>query len=759
MKRISLYSMLCTTILALLMTGCVSASTDKTQAATTPTPAQPSGELTPAALINGLVDIGGRKLMLHCTGQGSPTVILEAGSGDNSSTWMKVQSGADTSARVCSYDRANLGNSDAAQKPRTFLDMAHDLHTLLVNAHIDGPYILVGHSMGGMLVRVFTDQYPKDVVGMVLVDSAHPDMGIRLMAGLPPGSASEAQDIQVTRRYFASMSNSNGRSANEPEGVDMQTSNAQVRAAQPLGNLPIVVISRSPDNPQFDYIPASLPAEINPKLRKIWQDLQGELARLSSNSTRVIAAHAGHYIQREEPELVINAITKMVSEVQDKMEGSIPSTQPVDQAAHAPKILGVVDRKAEKQNGLLILHKDVVFTDPAGDAAYDTVRLVSIDPPGNFPVEGGFITASPEQQKSEAMDPQAVGCPSKPTTFEIEVRIVDQAGNESEPVLLAFNCAASPKNASPLLIIGLTLGMGLLVGAWLLISHRLSGKKGALQTTHLPTTQEVGYEMKAFEARNLVFFFLIAFGMNWFRDALIIFGILKAPSETAFPAILPWILMDVLFGSGPLVGAFVMAAITEGKAGVKALWNRFWNRNIRIKWLLVILLTFPLLELAANLFARTLDGQAYLFLIPNSPWMVIYGFVQAFIFNGLLEEFGWRGYALPRFQARWSALTSSILLGIIWAAWHIPSFFIQGRSLYQVNFWTWAPNIILLSVIYTWIFNNTKGSVLAVALFHAATNASIIVLPSIMSYYVVLVLAIAIIVVFNHSKNLVRPYN
>src|SRR5512135_2297471 len=99
--------------------------------------------------------LGGHQLWFQCMGQGTPTVILEAGSGANSSYWVDVQSGGERTYRICSYDRANLGRSVKASKPRTYLDMARDLHALLTNAHVEGPYILVGHSMGGLLVRVF----------------------------------------------------------------------------------------------------------------------------------------------------------------------------------------------------------------------------------------------------------------------------------------------------------------------------------------------------------------------------------------------------------------------------------------------------------------------------------------------------------------------------------------------------------------------------------------------------------------------------
>jgi hypothetical protein len=259
----------------------------------------------------------------------------------------------------------------------------------------------------------------------------------------------------------------------------------------------------------------------------------------------------------------------------------------------------------------------------------------------------------------------------------------------------------------------------------------------------------------------LAFFFLIAFGLTWFKNALLIFGILKPPSSIGYQfGTAPGILLLVL-GFGPTIAAFVMTAITEGKPGVRALWRRFWNRNLSIKWLLVTLLVLPALLLVANFVSRTLDGQAYPFLdLANQPWMVIPvipQFIVAFIFNGMTEEFGWRGYALPRFQVRWNALTSSIVLGAIWASWHIPLWFVPGHPLSQRNFWEWALGMILLTIIMTWIFNNTKGSVLAAVLFHAMINTGIVwCCGSVWHYYGVELFAVILIVIIFGARNLVR---
>ena len=172
------------------------------------------------------------------------------------------------------------------------------------------------------------------------------------------------------------------------------------------------------------------------------------------------------------------------------------------------------------------------------------------------------------------------------------------------------------------------------------------------------------------------------------------------------------------------------------------------------------LLFYNALWLVGNLVALTIDGQAYPFVdLPDPIWTIIPLFIQAFVSSGMGEEFGWRGYVLPRFQAKWNALVSSIILGLILPFWHIQAFFIPGLPLYQSNFWKLAPLLILGSVIYTWIFNNTKGSVLAAALIHASLNTSVVVLPTYSSlwyYYGIMLLAVILIVIIFGPKNLVK---
>lgn len=129
----------------------------------------------------GLFDVGGRRLYLACTGaaagNGGPTVVLEAGHGGDSTVWLGIQSAVAPGSRVCAYDRANTpgGTSDPAPLPRTAEDAVADLHALLAAAKVPGPYVLVGHSLGGLFVRLYAGRYPDEVAGLVLVDPSHED--------------------------------------------------------------------------------------------------------------------------------------------------------------------------------------------------------------------------------------------------------------------------------------------------------------------------------------------------------------------------------------------------------------------------------------------------------------------------------------------------------------------------------------------------------------------------------------------------------
>ncbi len=253
------------------------------------------------------IDVGGYSLHIVCTGAGTPTVIIETGFGEpgiekENSSWIPVSDEIAKTTRICRYDRAGLGSSDVATaKSRTSKGMMKDLHTLLHKAHVPGPYILVGHSIGGYHVLVFAHEYPKEVSGMVLVDSSHPDQWQEISAILPPESPNEPISIKNLRTVPP---------ASLPEKMDILESAKQVREVTSLGDLPLVLISHAPTS----MIDPSLAPELSVQIQQVWTKLQNNLASLSSNSTHIIATKAGHYIQVDEPQLVIDAILKVIAE-------------------------------------------------------------------------------------------------------------------------------------------------------------------------------------------------------------------------------------------------------------------------------------------------------------------------------------------------------------------------------------------------------------------------------------------------------------
>jgi len=256
-----------------------------------------------------LVDIGGRSLYMTCMGEGSPTVILEHGMATESDSWARVQSAVAQFTRVCAFDRAGRGKSDPAPRPRTSMDMVADLHALLVNANVPGPYILVGNSLGGFNARLYAHTYPDEVVGIVLVDSMHPDQFARIEKALPPETPQDPEDFNAFRRSFTQDYKD---PAKNPEGFDQLASHEQVRAVTTLGHLPMIVLAASEfririPEPRFGSY-----------MQNMWHELQRDLAGLSSNSKFVAVENSGHFIQMDQPQVVTAAIRELVEQVRGR---------------------------------------------------------------------------------------------------------------------------------------------------------------------------------------------------------------------------------------------------------------------------------------------------------------------------------------------------------------------------------------------------------------------------------------------------------
>ena len=312
-----------------------------TQDQAAPPPFPPPGKL---------VDVGGWRLHLNCTGEvraSQPTVILEAGVGDFSVEWSLVQPGVAKFARVCSYDRAGDGWSDLGPHPRTLRQIVYELHTLLDKAGVKPPLVLVGHSYGGWLVRLYASAYPAEVAGMVLVEAGAdnpwrmlPDgklarsadlvkgapipsvkvSGPLRVSDIPPDALSQMKagaqklaqsphepprdklppDAQRMRAWALAQVGHVAAAVNPFENEELAGLRAErAKSEHPLGDMPLIVLTRGKSE---DEGPDG-------------KDLEAEhrrdhaaMAAMSRNGKLIIAEHSGHHVQIDEPELVIKAI-------------------------------------------------------------------------------------------------------------------------------------------------------------------------------------------------------------------------------------------------------------------------------------------------------------------------------------------------------------------------------------------------------------------------------------------------------------------
>jgi pimeloyl-ACP methyl ester carboxylesterase len=285
-----------------------------------------------------LVDVDGHKMHIDCTGDGSPTVILDSGLGDTYLSWRKVQPEIAKFTRVCSYDRAGLGYSDPGSEPRTSKVIAQELHALLVAANVAPPYVIVGHSMGGFDVRVYTSMYRDEIAGMVLVDASHPDQENRFppeLKNLEGSWRREEEFITFTMPFgvprllglcqsdpVLRAADCNAHSAREQmaEMRSFPESATETAATGSLGDLPLAVLSHDPDLPLN-----GLPVDLAKPMNEAWTKMQDELAHLSTRGTRQIAKNSTHYIQLDRPDIVVDAVKNVVTEARQMSIPSIPA--------------------------------------------------------------------------------------------------------------------------------------------------------------------------------------------------------------------------------------------------------------------------------------------------------------------------------------------------------------------------------------------------------------------------------------------------
>lgn len=292
------------------------------------------------------VDVGGHKLSIHCTGQGSPTVILDSGLGVPAIGWRSAQSEIAKFTRVCSYDRAGYGWSDPGPMPRTSAQIVKELHALLQNAGERPPYILVGHSFGGYNVRVYNGQYPDEVAGMVLVDASHEDqvalmppaakkyfddqekqlkteqmiapvlirLGVaRFMANKQEPPKGVSKDLLEESLYLTLTPKFAEATASELGSFD--ESAKQVRSAGTLGEKPLVVLTAGQNADEKD-LPKGFPKQAFEDFHVLWvNDLQMREAHLSTRGKRILVPDSTHMIPFERPDTIVNAVREVYAAV------------------------------------------------------------------------------------------------------------------------------------------------------------------------------------------------------------------------------------------------------------------------------------------------------------------------------------------------------------------------------------------------------------------------------------------------------------
>ncbi len=259
-----------------------------------------------------LLDIGGRRLAMRSQGNGVPTVVLEMGLGAPGSLFDALARQIATFTHVLWYDRAGLGRSDPAPTPRTIQDIVLDLHTLLQKAQITGPSVFAGHSMGGLVVRLYRERYPEQVAALVLIDASHEDQRERYLAVLPPQPHALPALAHLRHIWEVRWLDPN----QNDEQIDNVANSELLHSCRSLGDLPLAVISRG--GPTRD--PAKYPPGLIEEMERTWRQMQRELTHLSSQSRQIIASRSGHMINEDEPALIVEVIGQMVMQVREQMK-------------------------------------------------------------------------------------------------------------------------------------------------------------------------------------------------------------------------------------------------------------------------------------------------------------------------------------------------------------------------------------------------------------------------------------------------------
>lgn len=286
-----------------------------------------------------LIDVGGYRLHANIQGKGDFTVVFDSGVDGIATHWEKVQPEIARHAVTISYDRAGLGWSETGRQPRSFKIMAEELKLLLEAANVPAPYVLVGHSFGGVVARQFANAYPEQVAGIILVDSAHEEqfikrfpvevreMAPKMIKSMKPMIWAFASGVPALLLNKMPLTPGLSKAAAEAERVVRLMSGKHMRTVlnemdaivhrppQPLDTLrdvPLMVLSHGVAQPA-----PNMSDEVNAAYEEVWQQMQRELAQISTNSQHVIVEGSGHDIQIERPQAVIDAVEQVMTSIRE----------------------------------------------------------------------------------------------------------------------------------------------------------------------------------------------------------------------------------------------------------------------------------------------------------------------------------------------------------------------------------------------------------------------------------------------------------
>jgi pimeloyl-ACP methyl ester carboxylesterase len=281
--------------------------------------------------------VDGYRMHIYCTGIGSPTLILDSGSGEDWLTWSKVQPELSETTRVCSYDRAGYGWSDPRPGPRDANQIADELHQLLIQAGITGPIVLMGHSIAGLYIRAYSERYPKNISGLIFVDAATP-LGDDYPAMKAASSLSGVQVFLFKAAFITGIARMAGLCSHPIEGLDAKTNRMmgedlcslsvgdiigeadnfhrsceETIHSGPFGGLPILIFSRDTEHAQ-DHQP---PTQSEKELAFEWDRMQENLKSLSTRSRRIIAKRSSHLVQIDRADLINKEVPIFIRQIRD----------------------------------------------------------------------------------------------------------------------------------------------------------------------------------------------------------------------------------------------------------------------------------------------------------------------------------------------------------------------------------------------------------------------------------------------------------